>query len=348
MNSWTSGISGIPSGWTVNNIYSDTREVLVSGGYICESGNKYEKYSVQGLCNGTWQDSGAFVKGDLIESGSSDCDLKKQYLTFTPLSSDTTFQFSRSGLSYSIDNGSTWSALAANTNTPSVAANSKILFKGDNIPILNIGTFSSSDKFNVDGNIMSLIYGDNFSGQTSLSGRNYVFRGLFSGSSVCDAENIVLPATTLAEQCYSRMFSGCTNLTTAPSSIGDSSTTMAQDACGYMFEGCSGLQTAPQLPATTLASGCYRYMFSGCTALTVAPELPATTLAYSCYYYMFRNCTSLNQIKCLATDISASYCTYGWVGNVSSSGTFTKAASMTSWGSGNSGIPTNWTVQDAT
>jgi len=68
----------------------------------------------------------------------------------------------------------------------------------------------------------------------------------------------------------------------------------------------------------------------------------------SCYMYMFRNCKKLNSIICLATDISANSCTTAWLDGVASSGTFTKAASMSSWTTGNDGIPTNWTVQDAT
>ena len=37
-----------------------------------------------------------------------------------------------------------------------------------------------------------------------------------------------------------------------------------------------------------------------------------------------------------------------WVDGVASSGTFIKAASMSSWSTGINGIPTNWTVQDVT
>ena len=49
----------------------------------------------------------------------------------------------------------------------------------------------------------------------------------------------------------------------------------------------------------------------------------------------------------LATDISAEQCLLNWVSGVASSGTFIKAASMTSLPSGINGIPSGWTVQDA-
>jgi hypothetical protein len=62
---------------------------------------------------------------------------------------------------------------------------------------------------------------------------------------------------------------------------------------------------------------------------------------------MFRGCTKLNYIQCLATNISASKCTNNWVSGVAASGTFVKDPSMESWTTGNSGIPSNWTVEDA-
>ena len=113
-----------------------------------------------------------------------------------------------------------------------------------------------------------------------------------------------------------------------------------------MFSGCTSLTTAPELPATTLERSCYESMFRGCTALTTAPELPATTLAFTCYDSMFYGCTSLNNITMLATEISAYNCLYTWVKNVAPTGTFTKAASMTTLPEGASGIPSGWTVVD--
>jgi len=153
-----------------------------------------------------------------------------------------------------------------------------------------------------------------------------------------------LPATTLANECYSGMFEGCTSLIIAPELP---ATTLANECYSDMFFNCTSLTTPPELPATTLAYSCYRYMFQNCTSLTTAPELPATTLALYCYYQMFQDCTSLNYIKCLATDISASDCTYNWVNSVASSGTFVKDPNMSSWTTGESGIPNGWSVVDA-
>ena len=153
-----------------------------------------------------------------------------------------------------------------------------------------------------------------------------------------------LPATTLSKSCYYLMFSGCISLTSAPELL---ATTLA-DSCYFgMLRGCTSLTTAPELPATTLAYKCYREMFYSCDNLTTAPDLPATTLLDGCYREMFRKCKNINYIKCLATDISANDCTYIWTGLVALHGTFVKNPNMTNWTTGADGIPSGWTVQDA-
>lgn len=307
-------------------------------------------------------------------------DYSKDYLTFVALENNTSFGFtdrlSNYQLSYSLNNGSTWSVLEWD-NTVTINTNEKILWKGELIPIptravidpSNIGVFTSTKHFNAMGNIMSLAYSDNFVENNTLPENTDFFKKLFTESYVVDAENLVLPAMVLTNECYTNMFAGCTSLVTAPAlpatTLADGcysdmfqrctslttapelpATTLAFMCYGGMFAGCTSLETAPSiLPATTLAIDCYNSMFNGCTSLTTAPELPATTLARYCYSNMFYGCTSLNYIKCLATNISASNCTQNWVNGVAANGTFVKAASMSSWTIGNSGIPSGWTVQ---
>ena len=152
-----------------------------------------------------------------------------------------------------------------------------------------------------------------------------------------------LPATTLAPYCYDGMFWNCDGLTTAPELP---ATTLVPYCYNGMFYESDGLTTAPELPATVLADYCYNQMFRGCTGLTVAPELPATTLAAGCYRHMFWDCKKLDHITMLATDISAPNCFDEWVVGVASTGTFTKAAAMTSLTTGVSGIPEGWTVKN--
>lgn len=171
---------------------------------------------------------------------------------------------------------------------------------------------------------------------------NECYEEMFSGcTGLTTAPN--LPAKTAAEYCYYYMFEGCTALATAPVL---SATTMASHCYYAMFKGCTSLTTAPDLPATTLASYCYANMFRDCTGLTTAPTiLPATTLVANCYRSMFDGCKKLNNVTCLATNISADYCTYYWLNGVAATGTFTKAESMTGWTSDVSGIPGGWTVK---
>lgn len=239
----------------------------------------------------------------------------KNYLSFVAQANGT-FQFS-SAVDYSIDNGITWSTLASNTASPTVAAGSKIMWKATLTPTSSgIGTFSSTANFIVQGNVMSLLYGDNFSGQLSLSGKDYAFKDLFTGcTGITNAYKLSLPATTLSEGCYKNMFKNCT-----------------------------GMVIAPILLAVTLEDSCYSNMFYGCTSLVEAPELSATTLTNNCYEYMFYGCSSLADIKCLATDITATNCTTNWVNGVANNGTFVKDSTMSSWTTGNDGIPTNWTT----
>ena len=156
-----------------------------------------------------------------------------------------------------------------------------------------------------------------------------------------------LPATSLDRYCYDSMFRGCTSLTTAPVLP---ATSLDRYCYRGMFRGCTSLTIAPSiLPATSLSQYCYDSMFRGCTSLTTAPELPATSLDIYCYDSMFRGCSSLNYIKCLATDINVINCTYDWVRDVASTGTFVKNPNMTNWAIGAAnGIPGGWTVIDAT
>lgn len=102
------------------------------------------------------------------------------------------------------------------------------------------------------------------------------------------------------------------------------------------------------LPATALTYQCYQGMLAQSANLQVGPLLPVETLVGRCYAYMFYHSYQINNIRCLATNISASQCLQEWVNGAPSSGTFYKNPNMSSWGSGSSGIPSNWTVLDYT
>lgn len=287
--------------------------------------NKYNSVADYETASPKWPEVSYIEETEEVKYETKHIDYSTKYFTTVALSNgNITFSGSSlNKLSYSKDEGSTWTQMASQTVSVPVNEGDKVMWKGKATPQYSdgIGTFTTAAtaNFNVEGNAMSLLYGDDFVGQTSLSGKNYAFAKLFQSSKkVVSAENLSLPATTLATFCYNAMFYNCSSLT-----------------------------TAPELPATTLAYGCYNAMLEDCTNLTTAPELLATTLTAECYRYMLYGCTSLNSITCLATDISATECTKNWVKNVGNSGTFTKSASMTSWTTGTAGIPQGWTVVDA-
>lgn len=253
-------------------------------------------------------------------------DYSQDYLTLNVLTGGTIVwkcvgsTTSAKTISYSVDNGQNWSAITSTSaGVPiSVNAGNKVLIKGTNPAYSKdknnySGFEGGTAKYDIEGNIMSLIGGDNFTGITAFT-KNFAFCSLFKLSNAISAKNMILPVLTLREASYRAMFSK------AP----------------YLVE-------APALPATTLAKDCYWYMFEECP-ITNAPELPATTLVQGCYGYMFTKCGSLNYIKCMATDISASACTISWVNAVAATGTFVKESTMTSWTRGTSGIPNGWTI----
>lgn len=280
-------------------------------------------------------------------------------------------------ISYSLDNGDTWITTQNQDNkndnikiTVNVNIGDKVLWKGNvtNYGALSTegcyGWFEFSCRCNVYGNIMSLIYGDNFKNQTVLKGS---FTFLFSDCGVVDASKLILPtlslinycycgmfenctsliaapelpAITLAYNCYNEMFSGCTSLTIAPELP---ATELAEECYNGMFKGCTSLTITPKLPATTLKEACYCFMFYGCTSLTIALELPAITLISGCYQFMFYGCTSLNYIKAMFTTTPGTDYTENWVNEVAPKGIFVKH-NQANWNViGNNGIPINWSI----
>ena len=265
--------------------------------------------------------------------------------TFNSLATPLTFEAIKAGaqvsfrlpssegtVQYRVDGGD-WTDYTSDIPITLENVGDKVQFRGNrntyyvNKSTYDYGQFSASDDCYLYGNIMSLVtdYTSDehaFASNVTLTGESTFFR-LFENNidnktttiRSSDTKPLVLPATTLADNCYREMFYNCT-----------------------------GLTSAPALPATTLASHCYYYMFSRCTALTAAPALPATQLANQCYQHMFYHCINLSSVTCLATDFMyVTDCTFDWLDDVAENGTFYKAAD-TFWEHGPSGIPDFWTV----
>ena len=283
------------------------------------------------LCLGDVEVTKAYL-GDVEVYGSKPKPEGK-YMTMTVLDGDTGTTISPKitgtlspNLQYRINSNGDWNDFIVGTTADiQVVSGDWVQFKGVNesgisVDYNNYLTFAiSGNSVALSGNLMSLIDGV---GDALVIPNKDCFCFLFENSNVKTVSKDFLPATTLKNNCYERMFWKCTSLT-----------------------------TAPELPATTLAEGCYIFMFYGCTSLVKAPELPATTLKSLCYQSMFSGCTSLNYVKCLATsgtinNGSVPMSLYNWLYNVAATGTFVKPAGVEYVLNSNGGIPSGWTVEE--
>lgn len=93
---------------------------------------------------------------------------------------------------------------------------------------------------------------------------------------------------------------------------------------------------------------CFNRMFANCVLITESPVIPEQAAAgISTYFAMFSGCTSLNKVTALMTNLGTNG-TSSWMDGVAQTGTFIKNPNMNSWSSGASGIPTGWTIVNAT
>ena len=114
-------------------------------------------------------------------------------------------------IDYTTDEGATWNQW--NYSSITLDEGESACFRSVNNGTSNgtLGTqcsnFVMSGDFTASGNIMSLQYGDDFEGKTSLKGS---FSGLFQFChSLTNAENLLLPATGLVNSCYRNLFYEC-------------------------------------------------------------------------------------------------------------------------------------------
>jgi len=207
-------------------------------------------------------------------------ELTQMYLTFEALE-DCTLTLTipsqitpnnLTSVSYSIDDGETW-ITTENKNTSvaiqvsDIKEGDKILWKGTGVRYSgNSGgavnsVFSSTGDFNIYGNIMSLLYNDDFALVDEFENwPQYIFKGLFKNFSVVNAKRLILPVITSVDGCYYQMFSGCTKLI-----------------------------VGPDLLSTTLYSKCYSGMFSGCTSLNYIKMLATTINESNCFSFWTQN-----------------------------------------------------------
>lgn len=313
-------------------------------------------------------------------------DYSQEYLTIESLADNNTISWWLSDgnygtnkyISYSTDK-TNWTSVSSHYTSPgstitTLNTGDKIYLKGSNNQYANSTAyckFNTTGAYKVYGNIISLVNNGNFNNNPSIS--TYAFTGLFRNSSITDVSNLILSVKSLSSYCYANMFKGCSSLTTLPvlqaTSLEDSCyrsmfdgciitsipnnylpiTTLTNNCYREMFKNCTSLTSVPSnlLPATTLKDDCYNQMFYSCSKLTTAPDLPATTLVSNCYYYMFRYCSKLNYVKAMFKTTPGSSYTSKWLQGVASNGTFVKNSSASWTGTGDSIVPSGWTVRTA-
>lgn len=167
-------------------------------------------------------------------------------------------------VSYSTTNGSSWTIIPNTSDeiyTPILTINKgeKVYFKGDakcyfgsvynSIYLEDFAHFFTNTAdannqytwygdtpgiFKVSGNIMSMLYGDDFEDKKEIP----------------------------SEKCFEGLFATATGITTAPELP---ATNLKNDCYRAMFRNCKNLVSSPDLPAETLPAGSYAQMFETCT-----------------------------------------------------------------------------------
>lgn len=220
-------------------------------------------------------------------------------------------------IEYMVNGDGNWINIESDNYNYKLAKGDKAYFRGVLREIPNgLGIFYFDNSVAIGGNVMSMVYGDDAKGKTSLEGYPSIFLRMFSGcTTIKSVSQGLLPATELSEGCYQEMFYGCSNM-----------------------------EGVPDLPATALQPSCYLKMFRGCKKITSSPDLPSATLVSKCYEQMFYGCSVLKSIKAMFLTTPGTSYTNNWVYSVASGGAFHKNKDATWNVSGNSGVPSNWTV----
>ena len=237
------------------------------------------KVKVNGITVADWTTTGEIAGGKAIYA---------PYVTFhTNVGQKfkmTTKDYTISGLEYSVNDGE-WKNVVTNEEVSFGGLNGTLRLRGTNIygTAFSTSEYSTitfdpeSDVVYCDGDIRTLLDYKNYK---TVDTQNARFCNLFKSSTLL-ASAPELPATTLANECYSSM-----------------------------FEGCAKLINAPALPAETLADGCYSWMFSGCLRLSTVKMLALSdqiTSKLDCFKYWLEQAGTEAVTRTLIVNDAAAY-----------------------------------------
>lgn len=205
---------------------------------------------------------------------------RPDYLTFTAdggtyLQIKCTGEYVVSDLEYSVNFGE-WKKWTASTYYVEFGGSRNLRLRGTN----KYGTAESSSKYATFS-----IGSDNSEPRVQCTG---------DIRTLLDYTNYKNVDTGNARFC--RLFYNCKKLTTAPKLP---ATKLADYCYTNMFGYCENLETAPDLPAKDLPQGCYSDMFYNCKNLVTGPKISATKMSkYSCQW-MLINCPKLSSVTLL-------------------------------------------------
>lgn len=238
------------------------------------------KVKVNGITVADWTTTGEIAGGKAIYA---------PYVTFHANVGQkfkmTTKDYTISGLEYSVNDGE-WKNVVANEEVSFGGLNGTLRLRGTNIygTAFSTSEYSTitfdpeSDVVYCDGDIRTLLDYENYK---TVDTQNARFCNLFKNCTLL-ASAPELPATTLANECYSSM-----------------------------FEGCAKLKNAPALPAETLADDCYSWMFSSCLRLSTVKMLALSdqiTSKLDCFKYWLEQAgTEASETRTLIVNDAAAY-----------------------------------------
>ena len=327
--------------------------------------NGFDLSTISSVYVGSTQYSSIYYGSTLIwPTGPQPHDYSLDYFTIESLQDSNTIKIAKAkspanlSLSYSIDDGSTWTDLtiSAGRDFTTINTGDKIIFKGVNNSFSNAWDsyyrFNASKNFKVYGNVMSLLSGDNFTSNSEFaSGTTCNLCGLFYGTTtLVDASDLILPATTLYQSSYNGMFRGCTNLVNGPKLL--PALNVPQDGYSSMFEGCVKLTEGPEISATTVSGNtalnrmfCMNRNSKVTAAMTKSPILRITNPSSynNVYQQLFCGNGNLTEVTILAQGTNLSFT--NWLANTNAGGVI-KKLQATTFTSGSNGVPSNWTTQD--
>ena len=325
-----------------NCTYKWLNGVASTGTFNNMGGATYTKDSVSGIPTGWTEVKPDYFYVENTYNGSNTVTIQQ-----TLLGSPDSSTYAKN-LQYSKDK-TNWSTITLSSTTYNINLNQgeRVYFRG-NEGVFNyhgndgalqaITNILGTQTHTIGGNINTLV---NYITPNELTLTQGVFALLFqNNTTITSAENLTLPATQMAQDCYRGLFYGCTSLTSMPELP---ATELAPNCYRAMLANCTSLTTSTKLPATKLSTDCYRELFFKCSSLVNPPELSAKVLVEGCYRALFFNCTKLNSITVYADDISATNCTTNWLSGVASTGTFNNYGSATYPTNSTNGIPRGWT-----